>query len=175
MKIHIVAMGIIALCLILGLFYRICAILFFLMITYIFLLEKAIYLNHLYLVCLIAFLMIFVPASRSFSLDVLRKSNHRMRFIPAWSIWLLRFQVGVPYFFGGVAKLNSDWLHGEPLRAWLAARTDFPFLGQFFTNEVFVLFMAYSALFLLIYQSSSCSFTDGPVYWVMPLPFCSIL
>lgn len=29
------------------------------MITYVFLLEQARYLNHLYLVCLIAFLMIF--------------------------------------------------------------------------------------------------------------------
>jgi hypothetical protein len=59
-------------------------------------------------------------------------------------------------FFGGIAKLNADWLQGEPLRAWLAVRTDFPLLGQFFTNEVVVWGMLYGALiidlFFVIYM-----------------------
>ena len=48
--------------------------------------------------------------------------------------------------FGGIAKLNADWLRGEPLRAWLADRTDFPLLGQFFTDEPIVWLMVYGAL-----------------------------
>ena len=127
-------------------FYRVAAIAFFLMISYIFLLEEARYLNHLYLVCLISFLMIFVPAHRHFSLDALFRPQLRSRVVQAWSVWLLRFQVGVPYFLGGIAKLNSDWLHGEPLRAWLADRTDFPLIGQFFTKEAVVWSMNYGAL-----------------------------
>lgn len=148
MIIHMYVMGIVAICMILGLFYRLSAMLFFLMITYIFLLEKARYLNHLYLVCLIAFLMIFVPAHRNFSVDVLRKPELRSNTAPAWSIWLFRFQVGVPYFFGGIAKLNADWLRGEPLRAWLADRTDFPLLGNLFTYEPMVWLMTYGSLLL---------------------------
>ena len=40
------------------------------------------------------------------------------------------------FFYAGVAKLNGDWLRGEPLRAWLADRTDFAVIGRFFTRVV---------------------------------------
>ena len=117
------AMAVVAVLAAVGLFYRLSATAFFLMITYVFLLEKARYLNHLYLVSLIAFLMIFVPAHRHFSLDALRSREIRSKIVPAWSIWLLRFQVGIPMFLGGIAKINADWLRGEPLRSWLSSRT----------------------------------------------------
>ena len=146
MILHITLLGIIAGLLIFGLFYRLFSAVFFILFTYLFLLEKAVYLNHLYLVCLIALLMVFVPANRFLSLDVVRNPDLRTEVIPNWSIWILRFQVGIPYFFGGVAKLNADCLKGEPLRSWLAARTDFPFLGQFFLHEGFVWVMTYGAI-----------------------------
>ena len=148
MTIQIYLMGLVAVLVIFGLYYRVSATLLFFMISYIFLIEKARYLNHLYLVCLIAFLTALVPAHRSFSLDTLRRPEFRSSTAPAWAVWLLRFQVGIPYFFGGIAKINSDWLRGEPLRAWLAARTDFPFLGAYFTNEWIVWIMVYGSLIL---------------------------
>ncbi|MCH8744889.1 MAG: HTTM domain-containing protein [Chloroflexi bacterium] len=146
MYIHLVVMGIFACFVALGLFYRISAAAFFLMITYLFLLEKARYLNHLYLVCLLSFVMVFLPAHRYLSLDVLLRPALRAVTAPLWTLWLLRFQIGVPMLFGGLAKLNMDWLRGEPLRAWLAARTDFPVLGQLFLNEPVVWVMVYTAL-----------------------------
>ncbi len=64
-------------------------------------------------------------------------------------LWLLRIIVGVPYFFGGIAKINEDWLSGRPLDSWLAERADtFPILGQFFTETWFVYFFAYSGFLL---------------------------
>jgi hypothetical protein len=140
-------MAVCAVLAILGLFYRVGATAFFLVFTYIFLIEKARYLNHLYLVCLISFLMIFVPAHRCFSLDARFRRALRSDVVPTWALWLLRFQVGVPMFFGGVAKLNADWFRGEPLRAWLANRTDFPLLGPLFTHEPLVWLMTYWAIF----------------------------
>src|SRR5262245_48158458 len=107
MHIHLYVMAAVAFALVLGLFYRVLATLFFLLFTYLFLLEKVLYLNHFYLGCLLAFLMIFVPAHKNYSLDAWRTPSRRTSTIPAWPIWLLRFQVGVPYFFGGIAKLNS--------------------------------------------------------------------
>jgi len=148
MDLHWLALGVLAICITLGAWYRISATLFFIGFTYVFLLDQARYLNHFYLVSLISFLLIFVPAHEYFSLDALLKPELRSRLVPAWPIWLLRFQVGVPYFFGGIAKLNADWLRGEPLRAWLADRADFPVIGQFFTIEPVVWLMTYGALFL---------------------------
>ncbi len=148
MFIHFGLMAFFAACIVLGLFYRVSATAFFLMFTYVFLLEQARYLNHFYLVCLIAFIMIFMPAHRHFSLDAMLSPRLGSRVVPAWSVWLLRFQIAIPMFFGGLAKLNGDWLRGEPMRAWLANRTDFPLLGQFFTDEPVVWLIVYSGLLI---------------------------
>ncbi len=131
-----------------GFLYRIAAPAMFLGLGYIFLLERARYLNHFYLIVLIAFLMCFLPLNRAGSIDARRRPELHTETVPAWTLWLLRFQVAVPYVFGGIAKLNEDWLRGEPLRAWLAARTDFPVIGRFFTDEPVVWAMTYGALLL---------------------------
>ncbi len=134
-------LAVLALLITFGLFYRVAAILFFFGFTYFFLLEWAFYLNHFYLVCLLSFLLIFIPCHRSFSLDALINPKIRSHVIPVWSLWLLRFQIGIVYFYGGLAKLNPDWLAGTSMRAWLPARTHYPLVGQFFNQEwVFYLF-----------------------------------
>ena len=53
----------------LGAYLAVSAALFVLGFSYLFLLEQARYLNHLYLVCLLAFLLAVVPAHRAFSFD----------------------------------------------------------------------------------------------------------
>ena len=149
MYFHFIVMGILSIYIMIGFKYRISTILFFFAFSYMFLLEQARYLNHFYLISLVSFVMIFIPAHKALSFDSWRNKKIRTNFVPAWSLWLLRIQVGVPYFFGGIAKINEDWLIGNPLRFWLANRADtFPILGQFFREEWFVLFFAYSALFV---------------------------
>ncbi|MCH7520016.1 MAG: HTTM domain-containing protein [Candidatus Dadabacteria bacterium] len=147
MYIHFIVLAVLVCFIILGLFYRISAVLFFLGFSYVFLLDQTRYLNHFYLISLISFIMIFAPAHRSFSLDAVLRPNIRSNVAPAWTLWLLRFQIFMPYFYGGLAKLNSDWLHGQPMRMWLADRSDFPVIGQLFTNELFVSFFNYGGLF----------------------------
>ncbi len=66
-----IALGLLALLISVGKWYRFAATLFFLGFTYSFLLEQARYLNHFYLVSLISFLMVFLPAHRGGSLDVI--------------------------------------------------------------------------------------------------------
>ncbi len=62
---HFLGLGVLAFFMLAGFLYRISAILFFLAFTYVFLLSESRYLNHFYLVVLISFIMIFVPAHRS--------------------------------------------------------------------------------------------------------------
>lgn len=143
---HFAVMGVLAICILLGLWYRLSAALFFLAFTYVFLLEKANYLNHFYFISLVAFLMIFVPAHRAFSLDAWANRALRSATAPAWALWLLRAQVAVVYFYGGLAKINGDWLRGEPVRMWLSHRTDFPLIGHWFTEEWMVYAFSYGGL-----------------------------
>jgi vitamin K-dependent gamma-carboxylase len=148
MYLHFAAMGVLAFFIFIGLFYRLSSTLFFLLFTMMFLMEEAQYLNHFYLVALISGVMIFVPAHRALSVDGWLWPEIRAQLAPAWSFWLLRFMIGVPYFFGGIAKLNLDWLQGFPLHAWLGSRTDVPIIGQYFTEPWMVFFFSYSGMLL---------------------------
>jgi hypothetical protein len=145
---HFAVVGLAAFGMTIGLLYRLSALVFFLSFTYVFLLDQSRYLNHFYLISLIALLMVFLPAHRAVSFDAHFRSRLRSDTVPAWTVWVLMAQVGIPYFYGGLAKLNSDWLRGEPIRAWLAARPDFPVLGPAFTEEPVVYAFAYGGLVL---------------------------
>jgi len=141
-------LGLLAILIMLGAFYRPAMALFWLAFTYVFLLDKAQYLNHFYLVSLVSFLLIFIPAHRALSVDAWLRPAIRSQQVPQWSLWLLRGQMAVVYFFGGVAKLNPDWFAGQPLREWMGARTDFPIIGSLFTEEWMVYLFTYSGLLL---------------------------
>jgi vitamin K-dependent gamma-carboxylase len=87
--------------------------------THIFSQDVTQHLNHFYLISLMSFVNIFLPLHRNTSLDVICRPDLRVSKVPAWTLWILVFQLSVPYFFGGVAKFNSDWLQGEPMRGWI--------------------------------------------------------
>ena len=103
-----------------GRFQRSAAAVFGLAFTWIYFSDVTWYLNHAYLVSCVALLLVFVPTSGAT--------------VPRWALLLVRLQIGLVYFFGGVAKLQADWLlHAQPLRIWLPANDDFPLLGPLFT------------------------------------------
>lgn len=130
----------------LGRWYRLAAAAFFVLTTYVFLLDATFYQNHEYLISLLAALMTVLPVNGFWSADVRRGRTRGSSVVPAWVVWILRFQIGVPYFFGGIAKLNVDWLRGEPLRTWMAARTDLEPFHTVLTNSSVIWFMNYGAL-----------------------------
>ena len=122
-----------------GFLYRISTFIFFIGFSYLFLLDEALYLNHYYLVILVSFLLIFIPAHSSLSVDSLIWPKIRSSVISRWCLWILMFQIGVVYFFGGIAKINADWLQGWPLRMWV---DEVSFVsGQY--KEIFVYCLAY--------------------------------
>lgn len=128
---HVAVTAVCAFGIALGFHYRVCSVLFFLGFTYLELIDRTTYLNHYYLVSLVAGLLVFMPAHRAWSLDAARNPSLRSDFIPAWPVNLLRFQFVIVYLFAGLAKLNVDWLiEAQPLRIWLAARSDLPLIGS---------------------------------------------
>lgn len=126
---HFGLIGLSALCLALGVVPRVSAFVFFLLFSYAELLDKSAYLNHYYLVSLLALLLVMVPSQGSLSF---RGWGARWRETPAWTYWLFRAQLSLVYFYAGFAKLNTDWLfRAQPLRLWLGEFADLPFLGAF--------------------------------------------
>ena len=146
MYVHFLVVGALAAFILIGFWYRVSAALFVVGFGYIFLIDETEYLNHFYMLLLVSFLLIFVPANRAFSVDARLRPETRSETAPAWALWLLRAQIGIVYFYGGLAKLGADWLDGEPMRTWLAVRTDFPLAGPLFTEEWVVLLFSYGGL-----------------------------
>ena len=135
MQIHFGVLGICAALIVVGCCCRLATLLVAMGFTYVFLIDKCLYLNHHYLICLLAWLLTIMPLGAAFSVDAWRAGERESATVPVWTIWLLRFQIGVPYFFGGIAKLNPDWLAGEPMRMMLQARSSYPVVGEWFTQE----------------------------------------
>lgn len=122
--------GLFALLIMVGLKYRIAVIGFFLSFTYIELMDKTTYLNHYYLVSLLAFLLIFLPAHRHFSVDAYRDKSINREYIPKWQIDALKLMTAIVYIYAGLAKLNYDWLvEALPLSIWLRDKTAIPIIG----------------------------------------------
>jgi len=110
-----------ALCMGLGVGFRTAALVFTVLYAHFFLIDKVYYNNHFYLTILMNGLLAFTAADRMWSVRAWRERRRgaaRDETVPLWNLALLRGQVIVLYFFGGIAKLNSDWIHGEPVRFW---------------------------------------------------------
>ncbi len=169
MHAHFAVLGVLALGLVLGWRQRLCAGLYCAGFAYVFLLEKARYLNHFYLVILLTGLLAIVPADRTWSWAARRRG--RALPAPAWGLFLLRTQLGLVYLLAAVAKLNVDWMSGHPLSDWLPARGDHPLLGPLLVHEAAPLFFAWSgfAIDLLAWPLLSWRPTREPMFIVVCL------
>lgn len=145
---HFALLAVLAVMIMVGLLYRLATIVFFFAFSYVFLLEQARYLNHFYLVILIAFLLMLVPAHRKCSVDALLWPKLRSDWVPNWSLWLLRAQVEVLLIFAGLVKINADWLRLEPLGMWLSRLDDWPILGPLMNADWVVASAAYGVILL---------------------------
>ena len=146
MYIHFVVLIVTALFIAVGFFYRFSATVFAIGFSYFFLLDMTNYQNHYYFICLIATWLPFMPLHRNVSVDAWIRPAIRSQVAPKWALWMLRFHVALPYFFGGVAKLLPDWLQGEPLSQILEAKSTLPFIGPILANHSMAIVLAWSAL-----------------------------
>ncbi|MCS7028078.1 MAG: HTTM domain-containing protein [Bacteroidia bacterium] len=105
--------------------YRISAITLFVSFTYTELIDLTYYLNHYYFVSLVCFLLCLIPSPPPIT--------DRSAYIPAWVIYLFKFQISLLYIYAGLAKINYDWLiHALPLKIWLPAHYHLPIIGSLF-------------------------------------------
>jgi vitamin K-dependent gamma-carboxylase len=106
-----------------------------LLFAYCELIDAALYLNHYWYVTLALGLLAVLPTGGMWSLDARAGRVRTPGWVPAGVVWVLRAQLAVVYVMAGLAKLNDDWLvRGEPMGAWLAARTDVPLVGPLFAE-----------------------------------------
>src|SRR5690242_13736768 len=158
-----------------GLCYRASSAMVFLAWAYLYVVEstRTYWMSHHYLELLTAFLMIWMPAARRYSLDAwFARGSIPLKTVPNWTLLLLRGQLVVSYFYAGVAKVNADWLlDGEPVRYFLSkaraiadygsslSPTHLGFLKRILHSNECVYFISYAGAvfdlsvgFLLLYR-----------------------
>jgi vitamin K-dependent gamma-carboxylase len=113
-----VAIGVLGIAIASGYRTRAMAAVFTVAFVYTELIDAALYLNHYWYVTLVGVLLAILPTTSA-----------GPGYVPVVVVWALRAQVAVVYVFAGIAKLNADWLRGQPMEIWLAARTHLPVIG----------------------------------------------
>ncbi len=143
-----------------GFWYRANTAIFFLTFTYIELMDKSNYLNHYYLISMLSFLLIFLPAHKAYSIDVKLNPQIFSKQVPYYMILILKLQIVSVYFFGGLCKIKYDWLiMAQPLKIWLGSSSHWFLLGPIFAQEWAAYLFSWGAMlmdlslpFLLFYQ-----------------------
>ncbi|WP_343671797.1 HTTM domain-containing protein [Chitinophaga sp.] len=121
MYVYFLVMGLLAIMVMLGAFYRVAIVGYTLLWTSTYLMQKCGYNNHYYLIVLICAFMCIMPAHRRLSVDVWLRPRIRSNYCPQWCSWLFIAQFGIVYTYAAIAKLYPDWLSGRYLESTLTS------------------------------------------------------
>jgi len=145
---HFALIGLAAIGVMLGYRYRLSISVFALSLAYVELIDRSLYLNHYYWLVLTGAVMVFLPLENSFSMDTRAGRARSPGTLPQYVVWILRFQVGMVYFFAGLAKVNGDWLlRAEPLATWLPARSELWLIGPLLTFPAIAYVLSWAGAF----------------------------
>ncbi|APG60631.1 HTTM domain-containing protein [Christiangramia salexigens] len=124
-------MGVFGVFVMLGYKYRLSIIIYGLMWSGVYLMQKSSYNNHYYLLMLLCIIMSFLPANRWFSLDAKIKPSISRISMPRW-VWLvIVLQLWIVYTYASVAKFYPDWLDGSFPALLMQSKADYWLVGEF--------------------------------------------
>ena len=124
-------MGTFGVLVMIGYKYRISMFCYALMWTSVYLMQKTSYNNHYYLMMLLCWIMVFLPAHRWFSLDAHFSKKIKSPSMPRWVSLILILQVWIVYTYASVAKWYPDWLDATVAELFMKARADYWLIGPF--------------------------------------------
>lgn len=146
MYVYYAIMSVAAIFVAIGFLYRPAAFLLAIMWTAIYLAQKSYYNNHFYLMVLLSWIMIFMPANMRLSIDkrlgLVKPSNECYR----WHIQLFIVQIAIVYTFAAIAKMYPDWLNAIPVKIWFKRFANYNYIGPLFRSDWFAHLIAYSGL-----------------------------
>ncbi|HEY1097538.1 MAG TPA: HTTM domain-containing protein [Myxococcota bacterium] len=152
----------------LGVLYRPAIVCFTVLFAWVQLADVTNYLNHYWLVLLLAACLCVLPATSCLALDNLL-FRRRQRSVPRGAYLLLMFQVGVVYVFAAIAKIGPDWLlYGQPLGVWLPGRSELPVIGTLIAQPIVALLASWCGF---LYDASIVPL----LLWRRSRPFAYVL
>jgi vitamin K-dependent gamma-carboxylase len=133
MKIFFPLFFICGLLIMLGYAVRWSAIVLTISFTYFLLLDKSYFNNHFYVISLLSFWFIFYEVKAA-------NQSTGVYSCKQWMIDVFKYHIVFIYFFGGIVKINSDWLlHQQPTRVLMEAL--YKSSGNSFYQSDFILYV----------------------------------
>lgn len=130
MYVYYIVMGLFGLLIMVGYKYRFSMFMFATMWTATYLMQKSSYNNHYYLLFILSYLMVFLPANRYASLDVKLNPSLKRFSMPSWCKWVFVFQLFILYTYASIAKLYPDWLDASVPALLMKNKADYPLIGD---------------------------------------------
>lgn len=146
MYVYFILMGVLGIFIMLGLKYTYAIASYTILWAGVYFMQKSSYNNHYYLLLLISFCMIFLPANKFMSLDVKYNFTEHKLTMPKWISLLFIVQIIIVYFYASIAKIYPDWLDGTFTRNLLQGTTTRPFFLNLFSQKWLYLFIAYAGI-----------------------------
>lgn len=139
-------MGVFGLLIMLGYKYRASALAFALMWSATYFMQKTSYNNHYYLLMLLSYIMVLLPANRYASIDV--RQNPRLKSIsmPNWCRWVFIIQLFIVYTYASAAKFYPDWLDTSVVKLLMQNRANYPVIGELLQHQPLHYFIAYAGI-----------------------------
>jgi len=126
--------------------YRASALLFAILWTCSYLMQKVHYNNHYYLMMLLSWIMPLVPANARLSLDA--KSNPSIHKFTCHNFYLIIFigLLWILYSYASFNKIHADWLEGRPIRIWFGYKGDYRVIGPLLQENWFQKLVVYGGI-----------------------------
>ncbi len=139
-------MGVLGLFVMVGYRYKISLLLFTLMWSATYLMQKSSYNNHYYLLILIAGIMLFLPAHRYASVDVKQHRVKKATCMPAWCNHIIVAQLFIVYTYAAIAKLYPDWLNGTVVKILMKGKEHYFLIGSLLQQPEVQFFITYGGI-----------------------------
>jgi len=108
--------------------------------------QKTAYNNHYYLMMLLCWLMVFVPAHRYLSMDA-RNPGFKKYHMPKWVNTVFIAQIWIVFTYAAVAKIYPDWLNTSVPALFMKEKTHYWLIGNLLQEKWVHYGIAYFGIF----------------------------
>ena len=146
MYVFYIVMGVFGFFIMIGYKYRLSTIMFTLLWATTYLMQKASYNNHYYLLILLSAIMVFLPANKYLSVDAKIKPSIKQISMPKWCSWVFILQMFIVYTYGSIAKIYPDWLDTSVMELLMRSKKDYIFIGELLQEKWMHYFLSYGGI-----------------------------
>ena len=143
MYFYFALMGVFGILITLGYKYRYSMFCYALMWTCVYLMQKTSYNNHYYLMMLLCWVMVLLPANRWLSIDAHKNPLLKSPSVPRWTYLVVIFQIWIVYTYASIAKIYPDWLDGSVTALFMKGKSDYWLIGDLLQQSWIHYSMAY--------------------------------